>query len=55
MSETRQERTVALGFYATELMAERLKEAAREQYRSVSSVIRQAVAAELQREAEEEA
>jgi hypothetical protein len=40
MSDTQQERTVALGFYASELMAERLKEAAREQERSMSAVIR---------------
>jgi post-segregation antitoxin (ccd killing protein) len=41
-----------LGFYASELMAEQLKEAAREQDRSVSAVIRQALEAELRREAE---
>jgi predicted transcriptional regulator len=52
MDDTQQERTVALGFYASESMAERLKEAAREQDRSVSAVIRQALEAELQREFE---
>ena len=46
-----EERTVPLGFYAPEAMAEQLREAAREQDRSVSAVIRKAVEAELQREA----
>jgi predicted transcriptional regulator len=47
-----EERTVPLGFYAPEAMAERLREAAREQDRSMSAVIRKALEAELQREAE---
>jgi len=47
-----QERTVALGFYASALMAERLKEAARQQDGSVSAAIRQALEVELQREVE---
>lgn len=47
-----EERTVPLGFYAPEAMAERLREAAREQDRSVSAVIRKALEAELQREQE---
>jgi predicted transcriptional regulator len=45
-----EERTVPLGFYAPEAMAEQLRETAREQDRSVSAVIRQAVTHELQRE-----
>jgi predicted transcriptional regulator len=53
MSNTQQERTVALGFYASESIAEWLKQAAREQDRSVSAVIRQALEAELQRESEQ--
>ncbi len=48
-----QERPVPLGFYAPEAMAEQLREAAREQDRSVSAVIRLAIAHELEREAEE--
>ena len=44
-----EERPVAMGFYTSQAMAERLKEAAREQDRSMSAVIRKAVEAELQR------
>jgi predicted transcriptional regulator len=40
-------------FYAPEAMAERLREAAREQDRSMSAVIRKALEAELQRDTEE--
>jgi len=47
-----EERTVPLGFYAPEALAEQLREAAREQDRSMSAVIRKAVGAELQREQE---
>ena len=50
MSDTQQqERTVPLGFYASRSLAERLREAAREQDRSMSAVIRKAVEAELRR------
>lgn len=44
--------TVPLGFYAPEALAERLREAAKEQDRSMSAVIRQALEHELQRETE---
>lgn len=47
-----EERTVPMGFYASELMAEQLREAAREQDRSTSAVIRKALEHEFQREAE---
>ena len=50
-----QQRPVPLGFYASQTMAERLREAAREQDRSMSAVIRKALEAELQHEAEEAA
>jgi hypothetical protein len=42
-----QERPVPLGFYASQAMAELLREAAREQERSMSAVIRRALEAEL--------
>ena len=42
-------RTVPMGFYAPEARAERLREAAREQDRSVSAVIRKAVERERER------
>jgi hypothetical protein len=48
-----EERTVPLGFYAPEAMAERLREAAKEQDRSMSAVIRLALEHELQPDAEE--
>lgn len=44
--------TVPLGAYVPVLMYERLRKAAREQDRSMSAVIRKALEAELQREAE---
>lgn len=47
------DRPTNLGFYTSERMAERLREVAKQQDRSVSAVIRKAVEAELQREAEE--
>jgi hypothetical protein len=47
-----QERSVPLGFYASQTMAEQLREAAREQERSMSAVIRRALETELQRKAE---
>jgi predicted transcriptional regulator len=47
-----QEGTVPMGFYASQSLAERLREAAKEQDRSMSAVIRKALEAELQREQE---
>ena len=47
-----EERPVPMGFYASESLAERLREAAKEQDRSMSAVIRKALEAELQREQE---
>jgi predicted transcriptional regulator len=44
--------TVPLGFYAPQGLAERLREAAREQDRSMSSLIRRALEHELRREPE---
>ena len=51
MSDTQQERTVPIGLYVPQRMAEQLKQAAREQDRSMSAVIRLAVEAQLEREA----
>jgi hypothetical protein len=50
--EEENELRVPMGFYASESLVERLREAAREQDRSMSSVIRLALEHELQREPE---
>lgn len=47
MSDPQERPVVPLGFYAPEAMAMQLREAAREQDRSVSAVIRLAIAHEL--------
>ena len=48
------ERPTNLGFFASQEMAERLREVAKQQDRSVSAVIRKAIEAELRREESEE-
>jgi predicted transcriptional regulator len=51
-NEDLNELRVPMGFYAPESLVERLRDAAREQDRSMSSVIRLALEHELQREPE---
>jgi predicted transcriptional regulator len=53
MAEQPQPVTVPLGAYVPQRMYEQLREAAREQDRSMSSLIRRALEHELQREAEQ--